>query len=84
MIDKNLRDDREKSSREVKLLLLGMNYVTGSFLMYEIGLIVISLWVLDIFTFSQQSLVYLTPNTPPPSVGLMQLWPIVSPLTELV
>lgn len=25
MIDKNLRDDREKSSREVKLLLLGMN-----------------------------------------------------------
>lgn len=27
MIDKNLREDREKSSREVKLLLLGMNYM---------------------------------------------------------
>lgn len=27
MIDKNLREDREKSSREVKLLLLGMNEI---------------------------------------------------------
>lgn len=31
MIDKNLREDRDKSSREVKLLLLGRNHVTGSF-----------------------------------------------------
>lgn len=27
MIDKNLREDREKSSREVKLLLLGTVYI---------------------------------------------------------
>uniref|UniRef100_A0A3Q4GPF1 Uncharacterized protein n=1 Tax=Neolamprologus brichardi TaxID=32507 RepID=A0A3Q4GPF1_NEOBR len=27
MIDKNLRDDRDKSSKEVKLLLLGMNFI---------------------------------------------------------
>lgn len=32
MIDKNLREDRDKSSREVKLLLLGRNHVSGSFL----------------------------------------------------
>lgn len=31
MIDKNLREDREKSSREVKLLLLGMNYMFLAF-----------------------------------------------------
>lgn len=28
MIDKNLREDREKSSREVKLLLLGMIFIS--------------------------------------------------------
>lgn len=27
MIDKNLREDRDKSSKEVKLLLLGMNFI---------------------------------------------------------
>lgn len=28
MIDKNLREDREKNSRDVKLLLLGRNRLT--------------------------------------------------------
>lgn len=37
MIDKNLRDDRDKSSKEVKLLLLGMNFIysLSLFFMYS-------------------------------------------------
>lgn len=37
MIDKNLREDRDKSSKEVKLLLLGMNFIysLSLFFMYS-------------------------------------------------
>lgn len=51
MIDKNLREDREKSSREVKLLLLGRlrHCVSGSFSCMKIPLNLRLLWIFHHF-----------------------------------
>lgn len=73
MIDKNLREDRDKSSKEVKLLLLGMNFIYSLSRSLSIPLCTAAVVSshdymrspLLIFTSLVWDRFRLTPNTPP-------------------